>query len=212
MVLFGGLPKLILQVDFAGDNPFELKGKIAYLREVLAPLHPKTRIAVDKQEQKYWLIRRESFNLLRQKIHNMHTAPFIDDFVINPHDIAKVLPEISNIVKHHKGFIFTIAGHVGNGNFHIIPLTNIQKKSVRDAIPVIAEKVYKIVHEHHGSITGEHNDGLVRTPYLREMYGERMIELFEQTKNIFDSQNIFNPRKKVHGSMEFALSHIRQNW
>ncbi|HSD98476.1 MAG TPA: FAD-binding oxidoreductase [Patescibacteria group bacterium] len=212
MVLFGGLPKLILQVDFAGDNPDELRGKIAYLREVLKPLHPKTRIAVDKQEQKYWLIRRESFNLLRQKIHNMHTAPFIDDFVIDPHDIAKVLPEISSIVKHHKGFIFTIAGHVGNGNFHIIPLTDIQKKTVRDAIPVIANKVYEIVHKYHGSITGEHNDGLIRTPYLKEMYDEKMLHLFEETKNIFDPQHIFNPRKKVNGSMKFALDHIRQSW
>ena len=212
MVLFGGLPKLILQVDFAGDDPVELKGKIAYLKEVLKPLHPKVRIAVDKQEQKYWLIRRESFNLLRQKIHNMHTAPFIDDFVIDPHDIAKVLPEISSIVQKHKGFIFTIAGHVGNGNFHIIPLTDIKKKSVRDAIPVIADKVYGIVKKYHGSITGEHNDGLIRTPYLKEMYGEEMIRLFDETKKIFDPEGIFNPRKKVHGSMEFALSHIRQNW
>ncbi len=212
MVVFGGLPKLILQIDFAGDNQDELRGKIAYLREVLKPLHPKTRIALDKQEQKYWLIRRESFNLLRQKIHNMHTAPFIDDFVIDPHDIATVLPKISSIIKRHKGFIFTIAGHVGNGNFHIIPLTDIQKKSVRDAVPVIAKEVYGIVKEHHGSTTGEHNDGLVRTPYLREMFGEDMIQLFEKTKEIFDPENIFNPRKKVHGSLQFALDHIRTQW
>lgn len=212
MVLFGGLPKLILQIDFSGDDPVELKAKIAYLKEALSPLHPKTRIAVDKQEQKYWLIRRESFNLLRQKIHMMHTAPFIDDFVIDPHDIGKVLPKIGEIIKNHKGFIFTIAGHVGNGNFHIIPLVDIKKKSVRDAIPVIADKVYSIVHEHHGPITGEHNDGLIRTPYLREMFGEEMVALFEEVKKIFDPQNLFNPRKKVHGNMHYALEHIRTQW
>lgn len=212
MVLFGGLPKLILQVDFAGNDLDELRGKIASLKEMLKPLHPKVRIAIDKQEQKYWLIRRESFNLLRQKIHDMHTAPFIDDFVIDPHDIAKVLPEISSIVKHHKGFIFTIAGHVGNGNFHIIPLADIKKKSVREAIPVIADKVYGIVHTYHGSITGEHNDGIIRTPYLHEMYSHKMLQLFEQTKNIFDPQRIFNPHKKVDGSLSYALSHVRQNW
>jgi len=212
MVLFGGLPKLILQIDFAGDDPDELRGRIAYLKEVLRKIHPKVKVAVDKQEQKYWLIRRESFNLLRQKIHDLHTAPFIDDFVIDPHDTAEILPKISSIVKKHRGFIFTIAGHVGNGNFHIIPLTDIQKKSVREAIPIIADKVYKIVKEYHGSITGEHNDGLIRTPYIKEMFGEEMVKLFEKTKEIFDPQNIFNPRKKVNGSLSFALEHIRENF
>ncbi len=212
MVLFGGLPKLILQIDFTGDNPEELKQKIEELKEKLKPLHPKTRIAIGKQEQKYWAIRRESFNLLRQKIKNMHTAPFIDDFVLNPKDAAQVLPKISAIIKRHKGFIFTIAGHVGDGNFHIIPLVDIENKKVREAIPVIANEVYDIITEHKGSITGEHNDGLIRTPYLEKMYGEKIVELFARTKKIFDPQNIFNPRKKVNPDENFALSHIRTNW
>jgi FAD/FMN-containing dehydrogenase len=44
------------------------------------------------------------------------------------------------------------------------------------------------------------------------MFGEKIIALFEQTKQIFDPQNIFNPRKKVGGDLDFALAHIRQNW
>lgn len=212
MLLFGGLPKLVLQVDFTGDDPEELKRKISELESKLKPLKVKMRVAIDDQEKKYWTIRRESFNLLRQKIKNMHTAPFIDDFVINPKDMGEVLPKVSSIIKRHKGFIFTVAGHVGDGNFHIIPLTDIQKKSVRDAIPQIADEVYKIVIERGGSITGEHNDGLIRTPYLKQMYGEKIISIFEETKKIFDPQNIFNPRKKVNADLDFALSHIRTNW
>lgn len=212
MFLFGGLPKLILQVDFTGDNLEELKEKISSLEQKLKPLNVKTRIAVDDEEKKYWTIRRESFNLLRQKIKNMHTAPFIDDFVINPKDMGKVLPQVSSIIKKHKGFIFTIAGHVGDGNFHIIPLVDIQNKKVRDSIPVIADQVYDIVIKHGGSITGEHNDGLIRTPYLEKMYGRKIVDLFAETKNIFDPQNIFNPRKKVNPDMQFSLSHIRTNW
>ncbi len=212
MLAFGGLPKLILQVDFTGDDPDELANKIDKLAEKLKPLKLKTSIAIDKEEQKYWTIRRESFNLLRQHVTNMHTAPFIDDFVLNPADAAEVLPQIVNIIKKYKGFIFTIAGHIGNGNFHIIPLVDIQDKKVRDAIPVIADQVYDIVIKHGGSITGEHNDGLIRTPYLEKMYGKKITDLFAETKKIFDPQNIFNPRKKVGGSLDYAMSHIRTNW
>lgn len=212
MVVFGGLPKLVLQVDFTGNDPETLKEKIQKLKERLKPLHPKLRIAIENQEKKYWAIRRESFNLLRQKIRNKHTAPFIDDFVVKPEFLSSVLPQVTKLIKKHKGFIFTIAGHVGDGNFHIIPLVDIADTRVRKNIPVIAKQVYDLIHEYHGSITGEHNDGLIRTPYLKKMYGEKIISLFEETKNIFDPNGIFNPRKKVHGNLDFALAHIRQNW
>lgn len=212
MVLTGGLPKLVLQIDFTGDDPDELKQKIQQLKEKLAPLHPKTRIAIENQEQKYWAIRRESFNLLRQKIHDKHTAPFIDDFVVEPKYLPEFLPKLNAIIKRYPQFISTVAGHVGDGNFHIIPLADIKKKSVRNAIPKLGEEVYQLVLSYHGSITGEHNDGLVRTPYLKEMYGEKICELFKKTKEIFDPQDLFNPRKKVGATLEYSMSHIRTKW
>ena len=212
MIVFGGLPKLVLQVDFTGNDPDELKQKIKNLKEKLKPLHPKIRIAIEKQEEKYWAIRRESFNLLRKKIRNKHTAPFIDDFSVKPEYLSKVLPQVTKLIKKYKEFIFTIAGHVGDGNFHIIPLIDITDPKVRKDIPILAKEVYSLIHEYHGSITGEHNDGLIRTPYLKQMYGEKITSLFEQTKQIFDPDKIFNPRKKVYGDLDYAMNHIRQNW
>lgn len=212
MVLKSGLPKLVLQIDFTGNDPEELKQKIATLKTKLAPLHPQAKIALESQEEKYWLIRRESFNLLRKKIKNKHTAPFIDDFVIKPEYIAEVIPQINAIIKKHKDYMYTVAGHIGDGNFHIIPLVDITKKSVRDAIPEISKQVYELIIKYGGSITGEHNDGLVRTPYLRQMYGSKIYGLFEETKSIFDPENIFNPRKKVGVTMEYAMNHLRMQW
>lgn len=211
-MFMGHLPKLILQVDFTGDDPEELKQKINELREKLKPLHPITRVSIDDAEKKYWLVRRESFNLLRNKVRGKHTAPFIDDFVINPHDMAEVVPQVTDILKKHPEFIFTVAGHVGDGNFHIIPLVDITNPKVRELIPQISKEVYEIIFKYKGSTTGEHNDGLIRSPYLPKMYGENIYKLFEETKNIFDPQNIFNPRKKIGSSMDYAMSHLRLNW
>ncbi len=206
------LPKLVLQVDFTSDNLSEVKEKVAALREKLKPLHPVTQTALEGQEKRYWLVRRESFNLLRKKIRDKHTAPFIDDFVIKPEYIAEVIPKITDILKKHPEFIFTVAGHVGNGNFHIIPLVDINNPNVRSAIPEISDQVYEIIAKYHGSITGEHNDGLIRTPYLTQMYGEKVVKLFEETKKIFDPLNIFNPRKKVNGDLKYAMNHLRTSW
>lgn len=212
MVLSGGLPKLVLQVDFTGDDPEELRHRISQLRDKLQPLHPKTKIAIEGQEEKYWAIRRESFNLLRQRIHDKHTAPFVDDLVVEPKYLTEFLPKVNALFKKYPSLIYTVAGHVGNGNFHIIPLMDITKKSQRDIIPKLGQEVYNLVLKYHGSITGEHNDGLIRTPYLEQMFGKKMVELFVKTKEIFDPLYIFNPRKKVHGSLDFAMNHIRQQW
>jgi FAD/FMN-containing dehydrogenase len=150
--------------------------------------------------------------LLRHKIRDKHTAAFIDDFVIDPHQIAEVIPQVTDILRKHPDFIFTVAGHVGNGNFHIIPLVDIAKPSVRKAIPEISKEVYSIIAKYKGSITGEHNDGLVRSSFLPQMYGEKIYSLFEETKKIWDPENIFNPRKKVNSSFDYAMDHIRTNW
>ena len=66
----------------------------------------------------------------------------------------------------------------------------------------LEEKVYRLVAKYKGSITGEHNDGIVRTPYLPLMYSPRMIELFAEVKKIFDPLGILNPGKKVGGTVE----------
>jgi FAD/FMN-containing dehydrogenase len=212
MVMMGGLPKLVLQIDFTGDDPEELKKKIADLKEKLRPLHPKMRIALEDDEKKYWAIRRESFNLLRKKIHDKHTAPFIDDFVVPPKHLAEFLPQVNALFKKYPSLVYTVAGHVGDGNFHIIPLMDITKQDQRDIIPVLGKEVYNLVLKYQGSITGEHNDGYIRTPYLEQMYGKEIVGFFEETKKIFDPENIFNPGKKVYGSLDFAMSHIRTNW
>ena len=40
------------------------------------------------------------------------------------------------------------------------------------------------------------------------MYGEKVIKLFEQVKNIFDPKHIFNPRKKVGATVDYAIKHM----
>lgn len=213
MVLKGGVPKLILQIEFSGNNLDDLKDKIKTLRDVLKPFNLNMRVAGDEmQSKKYWLIRRESFNLLRQKVKDKHTAPFIDDFVIDPEKLSEFLPKLNGILAKYPSLIYTIAGHMGDGNFHIIPLMNLHDKNQREIIPKLSEEVYDLVFEYHGSTTGEHNDGLVRSPYLKKMYGEKIYKLFEKTKEIFDPLNIFNPMKKVNSNMEFSLGHIRTSW
>ena len=204
MVATGGVPKMILMAEFAEDTIEEADRKADEAQKALFDLHIHSKIEKDEKEsEKYWIVRRESFNLLRKNVHGLHTAPFIDDFVVPPSCYPEFLPKLNALLDEYKShFIYTIAGHVGNGNFHIIPLMDLTKEENRQVVLDLAPKVYELVIKVGGTTTGEHNDGIIRTPYLPMLFGPEMMNLFEQTKKIFDPQNIFNPGKKVGGTFD----------
>lgn len=206
--LFAGFPKLIVLVEFSGENETEIMQKMTRLEERLKKYNIKTKISQSEEDsQKYWTIRRESFNLLRKHVKGRRTAPFIDDIVILHKHLPVFLPKLRKILDDYN-LLYTIAGHAGDGNFHIIPLMNMHDRKNLDYVMEISEKVYDLVSEFKGSITAEHNDGIIRTPYLHKMYSEDILKLFSEVKSIFDPDNIFNPGKKVGGSLDYLRSHI----
>lgn len=208
MMFTGGIPKLILLVEFGGENEKEIDQTMLALQKRIAHFKFNTRLTRSVSEaEKYWTIRRESFNLLRKHVRGMRTAPFIDDVVVRPEFLPEFLPKMRSILDEYK-LIYTIAGHAGNGNFHIIPLMDLKNERTRGLIREVSDKVYDLVLQYQGSITGEHNDGIVRTPYLTKMFPLKIVLLFEETKSIFDPKTIFNPGKKVHGTIEYMESHI----
>lgn len=202
MAARGGVPKLVLMAEFSEDTHAEALSMAQKAEAAVADLHLPTSIKKDERaSEKYWIVRRESFSLLRKNVHGLYAAPFIDDFVVPPSSYPQFLPELNALLDQYKDkFIYTIAGHIGNGNFHIIPLMDLAKEDVREVILELAPKVYELVIKYGGSTTGEHNDGIIRTPYLPMLFGEKMMELFAETKRIFDPLNIFNPGKKVGGT------------
>ncbi len=202
MILTGGVPKLILMIEFTGQNAEEVKTKLVDIRDHIKDFHFKMHIAKNSGEaEKYWDIRHESFNLLRKHVHGKRTAPFIDDVIVKPEYLPEFLPKIKALLDEYK-LDYTVQGHLGNGNFHIIPLIDLNSPYSSDMILELSKKVYDLVKEYKGSNSAEHNDGIIRTPYLQEQFGEKIVKFFEETKNIFDPQNIFNPNKKVHGTFE----------
>ena len=210
MLLRGGVPKLVLLAEFRASTQAEALQKAQDLATEIRDTQPHIGVRVapsEKAARKYWVIRRESFNLLRQKVRGMRTAPFIDDFVVPPKALPEFLPKLQEILSKYT-LTYTVAGHVGDGNFHIIPLVDPKNPSLRGMIDELSHKVYDLVLSYKGSITGEHNDGLIRTPYVEKMFGRDMYMLFLQVKKIFDPHNIFNPGKKVGTNYSDALAKL----
>ncbi|HEX5447896.1 MAG TPA: FAD-binding oxidoreductase [Candidatus Saccharimonadales bacterium] len=215
--LLRGIPKLVLMVEFNGQTEDEVRAKVKALHRDLAHLKARYEIngfeedPTEGKSEKFWIMRRYSFQLLRSKVKDKHTAPFIDDFIVNPPYLTEFLPKLRKIIKKYKLFA-TIAGHMGDGNFHVIPLMNIELASERKKLEPAMREVNELVLHYHGSITAEHNDGMIRGPWLEAMYGKKVYDMFRKTKEIFDPQNIFNPHKKANASWDYSMSHIRQKF
>lgn len=213
LMILKGVPHLILLIEFTGETPEIVKRKVHEAKLDLKQFG-FTYMEEDETEaksKKFWLMRRESFNLLRSKVKDKHTAPFIDDLVVPPQRLTEFLPQLRDIIKKYK-LLATIAGHMGDGNFHVIPLMKIEDPKERAKLKPAMEEVNRLVISYGGSVSGEHNDGMVRGPWLQEMYGPTILGYMREIKQLYDPQNIFNPHKKTDATWDFSFSHIRKHF
>ncbi|MBI4034337.1 FAD-binding oxidoreductase [Candidatus Saccharibacteria bacterium] len=213
LLLFKGIPKMVLLIEFTGRTPQEVKTQVHAMKLALGP-YKLEATEEDNTEAKAWkfrIMRRESFNLLRQKVKDKHTAPFIDDLVVPPQHLVEFLPRLQAIIKKYD-LLATIAGHMGDGNFHVIPLMKIEDPKERAKLAPAMREVNQLVLSYGGSLSGEHNDGLIRGPWLEQMYGPEIVKLFREVKRIFDPQNIFNPHKKTDANWQYSMDHVRQKF
>lgn len=214
-ILMRGIPRMIFMASFDNDEYDVIKSKLDMLRDEIKVKH--WRITLEEAEteaksERFWMMRRKSFKLLRDNVKGgKHTAPYIDDVVVPPEHIAKFWPEIKVILEKYE-LLYTIAGHLGDGNFHIIPLMNLSDPKERAKIEPSMMEVLELVKKYEGVLSGEHNDGLIRSPFLNKMYSEDIFTLFKKTKKIFDPKNIFNPHKKTDADWEYTKAHMRSHF
>lgn len=215
--LLRGIPKMIMMVEFNGDTEDEVREKVKALHRQLKQYRARYEIngfeedPTEGKSEKFWIMRRHAFNLLRSKVKDKHTAPFIDDLVVNPEYLTEFLPKLRKIVKKYK-LLATVQGHIGDGNFHIIPLMKLEDPIDRKKLLPAMKEVDTLVLKYHGSLSGEHNDGLVRGPWLEQMYGKEMLNIFREAKRIMDPEGIFNPHKKATADWDYSFGHIREHF
>lgn len=207
----GHLPNMLLMVEFEGETKQEVYDKISKLHDSLKSFHLRMDIDGDEaSDAPFWNIRRAALGLLRNQVKNRYASPFIDDMTVQPKHTPLFVPELRHIIRKFK-LPATIQGHFGDGNFHVIPLMDISGAKDQAKLEPVMRELIPIVLKYGGTMAGEHNDGMVRGPWLPTVFGEEVFELFKQTKEIFDPLYIFNPHKKTDAAWEYSMDHIRQS-
>jgi|ETNmetMinimDraft_21_1059911.scaffolds.fasta_scaffold02597_2 FAD/FMN-containing dehydrogenase len=205
----GHIPSIVLMVEFEGETKEEVYDKISRLHDDLKPFKLRMDIEGDEDASApFWQIRRASLALLRNRVKDKYASAFIDDMTVQPQYLPEFLPKVRKVIRKYK-LPATLAGHFGDGNFHIIPLMDIENPKDQAKLEPAMRELIPIVLSYNGTMAGEHNDGMVRGPWLPAIFGDEMYRLFKQTKEIFDPQYIFNPHKKTDASWDYSMDHIR---
>lgn len=203
------IPSMFLMIEFDGQTQGEVLDKISILHDDLKSFNLKMDIEADEASSApFWRIRRAALSLLQNQVHGRYASPFIDDMAVPPRYLPEFVPQLRKIIRKYK-LPATIQGHFGDGNFHVIPLMDISGAKDQAKLEPVMRELIPIVLKYGGTMAGEHNDGMVRGPWLPAVFGQDMYEIFKETKEIFDPQYIFNPHKKTDASWEYSMSHIR---
>ena len=121
---------------------------------------------------------------------------FIEDCAVRLEDLAEYTSRLTDIFHKH-GTTGTWYAHASVGCLHVRPVLNLKSeidvKKMRD----IAEEAFAMVREYKGSHSGEHGDGLVRSPWNEKMFGTTLYNAFRDVKRAFDPKGIMNPGKIV---------------
>lgn len=166
----------------------------------------KARVVRNPSEIEMFLqIRRASYSLSKLMDPEKRPAAFLEDMTVPPENMAKFFIEIKRLFKEFN-VQAAIHGHGGNGHFHFYPLLDFTKKTTPLLVMRMAERFYSAAIKFKGNICGEHNDGIMRTPFLDKMFTKPVLELFKQTEHIFDPDDIFNPGKKVNPRFDIKES------
>ncbi len=92
------------------------------------------------------------------------------------------------------GLSAPIVGHVGDGNFHTMPMVDMSNPKEIAAAEVLIEKMAKRAIAMDGTCTGEHGVGQGKMKYLKAEHGPALAAM-RAIKQALDPQNILNPGK-----------------
>jgi D-lactate dehydrogenase (cytochrome) len=95
------------------------------------------------------------------------------------------------------GLVAPIVGHVGDGNFHVQPLVDMDDPAEIAACEAFIDRLVRRALAMEGTCTGEHGVGQKKMKYLEIEHGPAALGLMRVLKQAIDPHNIMNPGKIV---------------
>ncbi len=194
-----GDPGALLCVEFYASEAAELEPRMRAVEASLRARNLGDRFfyALDAPAQaRIWSLREAALGLSMAMKEDAKSLSFVEDTAVDPERLRDYIERFLEIVRKHD----TVAGvyaHASVGCLHVRPVINLKTEAGVRRFEAIAGDIAGLVLEFGGALSGEHGDGLVRSPFMRKMFGPVLYEAFRDIKRAFDPHGILNPGKIV---------------
>jgi FAD/FMN-containing dehydrogenase/Fe-S oxidoreductase len=194
-----GDPGALLCVEFYADRDDQLPPRLAALEQDLKTKRFGYRYthALDLATQgRIWSLREAALGLSMAMREESKSLSFVEDTAVAPERLRDYIERFLAIIRTH-GTSAGIYAHASVGCLHVRPVVNLKTDAGVQTFEALANDVADLVLEFGGALSGEHGDGLVRSPFMRKMFGPILYEAFRDIKRTFDPHGILNPGKIV---------------
>jgi FAD/FMN-containing dehydrogenase/Fe-S oxidoreductase len=194
-----GDPGALLCVEFYGDRDEDLPPRLAALEQDLRARRFGYRYthALDLATQgRIWGLREAALGLSMAMRDESKSLSFVEDTAVAPERLRDYIERFLAVIRKH-GTSAGIYAHASVGCLHVRPVVNLKTDAGVRTFEALANDVADLVLEFGGALSGEHGDGLVRSPFMRKMFGPVLYEAFRDIKRTFDPHGILNPGKIV---------------
>ena len=156
---------------------------------VVEVLNPELQAAITE-------VRTSGLNIMMSMKDEGKPVSFVEDCAVPLEHLADYTSRLTQVFEKH-GTRGTWYAHAGSGCLHVRPVLNLRQEKDVHAMRAIAEEAFAMVREYKGSHSGEHGDGIVRSEFNEPMFGSRLARAFEEVKDRFDPNGLYNPGKVV---------------
>src|SRR5262245_47031111 len=202
-----GDPEAVLFVEFAEDDQYHNLRRLMELRDLMGALGfgwDKTgakwggvvEVFDAKLQAAITETRTAGLNIMMSMKEEGKPVSFVEDCAVPLEHLAEYTAKLTDIFAKH-GTRGTWYAHASVGCLHVRPVLNLRREHDVKAMRAIAEEAFDLVLAYKGSHSGEHGDGIVRSEFHEKMFGTRLVRAFEQVKQRFDPQGLYNPGKIV---------------
>jgi FAD/FMN-containing dehydrogenase/Fe-S oxidoreductase len=195
-----GDPEALLFVSFTGDDEAALVTSMDSLVEIWERNghgYHTLRAVTPAQQGALLKVRKSALGLLMANSEGARRPlAFVEDTAVDPKHLAEYTARFRDVLDRH-GLEAGFYGHCSVGCLHIRPFVDLSKPGQVEVMRSVAVEVKDLVREYGGVNSSEHGDGLARSEFNRELFGDELYEAMRQVKALFDPQGTLNPGKIV---------------
>ncbi len=179
---------LLIQVD---GLPETVEAEAQQVVDICQSRAGEVKVAQNQAEaDRYWQARTAHFSDISSRTHTI-----VNEDVSVPRDKIADFIKLGQESAKKYDVPISFAGHVGDGNFHPVVLTDSRNKEHYNRSLKCVEEIIEIALSLGGVLSGEHGIGLEKQRFLKKAMDPAAIEIMKSIKDVLDPNHILNPGK-----------------